>query len=282
LEQDKSMFERYTEKARRTIFFARHEASNFGSPFIETEHLLLGLLHEDQALTKRLLDSHASLASIRSQIEQHTPAREKISTPLDLPLTQECRRVLTYAAEEASFLSHDHIGTEHLVLGLLREDKSFAAKILTEHGMGLKAMRKELRHTVPPQDLPKPGPARHIGTLKGSTTLGHFELALKVADVSVSLAFYLKLGFHLAEGNSKDGVVVVQNGVCRIALYQGRLAENSLNFRGEDVSVITEQLQASGVEFTKPPFTDAKGGTAALLHDPDGNAIYLGSDPGEG
>jgi len=273
------MFERYTEKARRTIFFARHEASNFGSPFIETEHLLLGLLHEDQALTKRLLDSHASIASIRSQIEQHTPVREKISTPVDLPLTQECRRVLTHAAEEASFLSHDHIGTEHLVLGLLREDKSFAATILTEHGTDLKAMRKELRHTVPPQDLPKPGPPQHIGKLKGATTLGHFELALKVADLSVSLAFYLKLGFIPIERNPKDGVVVVQNGVCRIALCQGHLTENLLNFRGGDISVIAEQLQETGVEFTKPPVTDAKGGTTALLHDPDGNAIYLGSYP---
>ena len=275
------MFERYTEKARRAIFFARHEASNFGSPFIETEHLLLGLLHEDQALTKRLLDSHASIASIRSQIEQHTPAREKISTPADLPLTQECRRVLTYAAEEANLLKHDYIGTEHLVLGLLREDKSFAAKILTGHGTNLKAMRKELSHTVPPQDQPKPGPPQHIGRLKVSTTLGHFELALKVADVSVSLAFYMKLGFHCVGGDPKDGVVFVQNGTCRIALYQGHITENSLNFRGGDISVISGQLQAAGVEFTKPLFTGPDGGTAVLLHDPDGNAIYIGSYPGE-
>jgi hypothetical protein len=275
------MFERYTEKARRTIFFARHEASNFGSPFIETEHLLLGLLHEDQALTKRLLDSHASIASIRGQIEQHTPAREKISTPVDLPLTQESRRVLAYAAEEANLLKHDHIGTEHLVLGLLREDKSLAAKILTGHGTNLKAMRKELRHTVPPQDLPKPGPPRHIGSLKIWTTLGRFELALKVADVSVSLAFYMKLGFHCAGGDPKDGVVFVQNGDCRIALHQGQITENSLNFRGKDVSVIAGQLQAAGVEFAKPPFTGPDGGTALLVHDPDGNAIYLDSHPGD-
>ena len=275
------MFERYTEKARRTIFFARHEASNFGSPFIETEHLLLGLLHEDQALTKRLLDAHASIASIRSQIEQHTPARERISTPLDLPLTHECRRVLTYAAEEASLLKHDYVGTEHLVLGLLREDKSFAAKILTEHGTKLKAMRKELSHTVPPQDLPKPGPPRHIGSLKIWTTLGRFELALKVADVNVSLAFYMKLGFHCAGGDPKNGVVVVQNGTCRIALHQEHITENSLNFRGKDVSVIAGELQAAGVEFTKPLFTGPDGGTALLVHDPDGNAIYLDSHPGE-
>src|SRR6202521_5139978 len=61
------MFERYTEKARRVIFFARYEASQFGSPYIETEHLLLGLLREDKALTNRFLRSHASVESIRKQ-----------------------------------------------------------------------------------------------------------------------------------------------------------------------------------------------------------------------
>src|SRR5438067_11207491 len=79
-----NMFERYTEKARRVIFFARYEASQFGSPYIETEHLLLGLLREDKALTNRFLRSHASVESIRKQIEGHTTIREKVSTSVDL------------------------------------------------------------------------------------------------------------------------------------------------------------------------------------------------------
>src|ERR1035438_10449878 len=91
-----SMFERYTEKARRVIFFARYEASQFGSPYIETEHLLLGLLREDKALTNRFLRSHASVESIRKQIEGHTTIREKVSTSVDLPLSNECKRVLAY------------------------------------------------------------------------------------------------------------------------------------------------------------------------------------------
>ncbi len=138
------MFERYTEKARRVIFFARYEASQFGSPFIETEHLLLGLLREDKALTNRFLRSHASIESIRKQIEGRTTIRDKVSTSVDLPLSQECKRVLAYAAEEAERLSHKHIGTEHLLLGLLREDKSFAAEILHERGLRLSTLRDEL------------------------------------------------------------------------------------------------------------------------------------------
>ena len=96
------MFERYTEKARRVIFFARYEASQFGSPYIETEHLLLGLLREDKALTNRFLRSHASVESIRKQIEGHTTTREKVSTSVDLPLSNECKRVLAYAADSTT------------------------------------------------------------------------------------------------------------------------------------------------------------------------------------
>ena len=80
------MFERYTEKARRTIFFARYEASQFGSSYIDPECLLLGLLRENKELVNRFLGSHAAVESIRRQIESHTAPHEKVSTSLDLPL----------------------------------------------------------------------------------------------------------------------------------------------------------------------------------------------------
>src|SRR2546425_1214325 len=140
------MFERYTEKARRVIFFARYEASQFGSPYIETEHLLLGLLREDKALTNRFLRSHASVESIRKQIEGHTTIREKVSTSVDLPLSNECKRVLAYAAEEAERLSHKHIGTEHLLLGLLREEKCFAAEILHERERAIQILCRRTKN----------------------------------------------------------------------------------------------------------------------------------------
>jgi enamine deaminase RidA (YjgF/YER057c/UK114 family) len=143
-----TMFERYTEKARRVIFFARYEASQFGSPYIETEHLLLGLLREDKTLTNRFLRPHASVESIRKQIEAHTTIREKIATSVDLPLSNECKRVLAYAAEEAMRFSHQWTGTEHLLLGLLREEKCFAAQILTELGLHLPAIREDLQQTA--------------------------------------------------------------------------------------------------------------------------------------
>jgi ATP-dependent Clp protease ATP-binding subunit ClpA len=139
------MFERFTEKARRVVFFARYEASQFGSPCIESEHLLLGLLREDKALTYRFLRPSGTMEAIRKAIEQHTAVREKIHTSVDLPLSNESKRVLAYAAEEAERLLHKHIGTEHLLLGLLREEKCFGAQVLRDHEVHLERVREELR-----------------------------------------------------------------------------------------------------------------------------------------
>ena len=138
------MFERYTEKARRVIFFARYEASQYGSPYIETEHLLLGLMREDKALASRFLRSHGAIESIRKEIEARITIRERISTSVEVPLSQECKRILNFAAEEAERLGHKHVGTEHLLLGILREEKCFGAEILSERGVRLSALREEM------------------------------------------------------------------------------------------------------------------------------------------
>ena len=137
------MFERYTEKARRVIFFARYEASSYGSPYIESEHLLLGILREDKSIAKRFLRSH-SVEAIRNQIESQITVGAKTSTSVDLPLSNESKRVLAYATEEAERMAHKHIGTEHLFLGLLREEKCIAAEILKEQDVQPDLVREEL------------------------------------------------------------------------------------------------------------------------------------------
>jgi ATP-dependent Clp protease ATP-binding subunit ClpC len=139
------MFERYTERARRVIFFARYEASQLGSNSIETEHLLLGLIREGKGLTSRIFSkSHLSMESIRKEIEGRALYRDKVSTSVDIPLSPESKRVLGYAAEEAERLIHNYIGTEHVLLGLMREEKSVAAGILGEKGMRLAAVREDI------------------------------------------------------------------------------------------------------------------------------------------
>src|SRR5712671_176858 len=139
------MFERYTERARRVLFFARYEASQLGSISIETEHLLLGLIREGKGLTSRIFArSHLSLENIRKEIEGRTVFREKVSTSVEIPFSAETKRVLQFAAEEADRLLHNYIGTEHLLLGILREERSVAASILMEKGMRLNTVREDI------------------------------------------------------------------------------------------------------------------------------------------
>jgi ATP-dependent Clp protease ATP-binding subunit ClpA len=142
------MFERYTERARRVIFFARFEASQFGSTSIESEHFLLGLIREDRNIEGRFVRDLPPVENIRKEVEARTTIREKVSTSIDLPLTDECKRILSYATEEAERLKHRHIGTEHLLLGILREEKSLAAKVLQERGLRLSIVREQLSHAV--------------------------------------------------------------------------------------------------------------------------------------
>jgi len=137
------MFERFSEKARRTIFFARFEVSTLGGDVIETEHLLLGLLREEKSFIRQFLKSPVSTDTIRQQILEATPkGSERTPTPMDLPLSADCECILTFAADESELLRHRHIGTEHLLLGILRQKDSRAARILGQNGITLDSVRE--------------------------------------------------------------------------------------------------------------------------------------------
>jgi ATP-dependent Clp protease ATP-binding subunit ClpA len=137
------MFERYTEKARRTIFFARYEASQLGSAYIETEHILLGLMREDWSLLQRLLPN-LSAPSLREQLTARLPRGASIPTSVDLPLSKEGKNILSHAAEEADRLADSYIGTEHLLLGLLREPETYSAQLLAQGGAKLAELRQSV------------------------------------------------------------------------------------------------------------------------------------------
>jgi uncharacterized protein (TIGR02246 family) len=138
------MFERFTEKARRVIFFARYEASQYGSPYIETEHLLLGLLREDPALVRRFSELKIVAADIRTDIERNISRRERISTSVEVPLTEDCKKLLKFAAEESQRLAQRHVETGHLLLGILRVEGSLASRILRERGVKPEVVREQL------------------------------------------------------------------------------------------------------------------------------------------
>ena len=134
------MFQRYTERARRSIFFARYEASQFGSKMIDTEHLLLGILREHSK--DPLAESGTTFEEIRTRIErQKPPSGQRVPTSVDLPLSHQVKRALIYAMEEADHLKHASIDNRHLLMGLLREKNCFAAGVLRDQGITIEALR---------------------------------------------------------------------------------------------------------------------------------------------
>jgi hypothetical protein len=137
------MFELYTEKARRTIFFARYEASILGASYIETEHLLLGLLRENRAFLNRL--PAGAEGQIRKRIEERVPQPvQRTTTSVDLPLSQESKRALHHAAVDSGELRHRYIDSCHLLLGILRIETSTAAVLLQEFGIKYADYREEV------------------------------------------------------------------------------------------------------------------------------------------
>jgi len=153
------MFERYTEKARRVIFFARYEASQFGASQIEPEHILLGIIREDKKLAARFFkQTSSSFNSIRKEIEERATLRDRISTEIDMPLSDGAKRALSFAAEESELLGNRHIGTEHLLLGLLREESSIAAEVLYARGLRLPDVRQDLARQVHVESVTQKSP----------------------------------------------------------------------------------------------------------------------------
>src|SRR5687768_7981911 len=140
------MFERYTEKARRVIFFARYEALQYGSQVIAPEHILLGLMREDKTLSARFFPfrKNITVEAVRREVEERIVLRERIPQSAELHLASETKRILILANEESRHLENRHIGPEHLLLGLLRHEQSVAAEILFHFGLKLADAREEV------------------------------------------------------------------------------------------------------------------------------------------
>jgi ClpA/ClpB-like protein len=141
------MFERYTEKARRVIFFARYEASQYGSPYIETEHILLGLLREDYAMVREFLGPNYIATQIRAEVEKLIKLGKPFPTNVEVPLSAESKKILELAFEEARRLAQKHVGTEHFLLAILRLPDSLAAKVLLARGAKPDAIREQIAKT---------------------------------------------------------------------------------------------------------------------------------------
>lgn len=156
------MWQRFTERARRVVFFAQEEAGRLGENYVSTEHLLLGLVRENDSVAARILDrAGVSLGRIRTEIERQV-TRGEGRLGQDMQLTPRAKRVIDLSYDEARQLSNNYIGTEHLLLGLIREAEGLAGRVLAKLSVDLDKIRELVREVQNQEagsaNQPEPGP----------------------------------------------------------------------------------------------------------------------------
>src|SRR5690242_15183100 len=195
------MWQRFTERARRVVFFAQEEAARLGENYVGTEHLLLGLIREADSVAARILDRlNIPLGRIRADIERQV-TRGHGNLGQDMQLTPRAKRVIDLAYEEARQLEHNYIGTEHLLLGLIREGDGLAARVLVKLGADLERARCEVRAmqegeglgsgALEPPPAPAPGRAagpwwRHAHVVRAREALRDVQDFLSIRDLSAA------------------------------------------------------------------------------------------------
>ena len=138
------MWQRFTERARKVVFYAQEEAQKFGEGYVSTEHLLLGLVREPDSVAARVLEKlGVSLSKIRSEVEKQLPRGDQKQVQ-DMTLTPRAKRVIDLAYDEARTLNNNYIGTEHLLLGLIREGDGLAGRVLAKLDVDLERARREV------------------------------------------------------------------------------------------------------------------------------------------
>ena len=138
------MFKRFTERARKVVILAREEAERYRHEYLGTEHILLGLLKDGGGIAIAVLQKLGiDPKQLRVELERNLP--KSVDTPVegDIPFTPKAKKVLEYAVEEARLMGHNYIGTEHLLLGIVREKDGLAAKVLSSLGINLQETREQ-------------------------------------------------------------------------------------------------------------------------------------------
>jgi hypothetical protein len=220
------MFERYTEQGRRAIFFARHEASNYGSEYIETEHLLLGVLREFH-----LTQPDVSFERVREEIERHITRGQPYPTNVEVSLSEGCKKALLLALEEADRLNARMIGPEHVVLGLLRIENSLAARILKANNVRANTFRAQIAKGAGYAEAEAPHAAG------GTLALEDFLAGLRLDNSGKSAAIFAKNGLFVdASGKAWSREEIIKEFAALFAPYAKKNANLTIEQTLADTS----------------------------------------------
>jgi ATP-dependent Clp protease ATP-binding subunit ClpA len=174
------LFERYTESARRTLFFARYETTQLGQTSIEPEHLLLGLLRDALGVARLLREAGMRLDEVRGELESRIASPAVVPTSVEIPFARSTVRVLQLAEEEANALRHREINNGHLLAGLLREESSIAAELLRAHDVRLKTVRERIEELPPDAEELVLPTGEELVTLDIAALVAHVERIQKL------------------------------------------------------------------------------------------------------
>ena len=221
------MFERFTERARQVVVLAQDEARALKHNYIGTEHILLGLLREEEGLAARVLDSlEITVEEVRAQVARIVGQGDEVTTG-QIPFTPRAKKVLELALREALSLGHNYIGTEHILLGLVRENEGVAARILLDFDADAEKIRNEIIRMLS-------GPGRRSGSSGGGS--GQPAAAGAAGEAKKSSKLLDQFGRNLtklaAEGKL-DPVVGRQNEIERVMQILSRRTKNNPVLIGE-------------------------------------------------
>jgi ATP-dependent Clp protease ATP-binding subunit ClpC len=199
------MFERFTDRARRVVVLAQEEARMLNHNYIGTEHILLGLIHEDEGVAaKAIKDLGISLDVVRQQVEEIIGHGQVVPSG-HIPFSPRAKKVLELSLRESIQLGHNYIGTEHILLGLLREGEGVAAQVMVELGADLDRVRQQViqplsgRRNDEEFDLLAAAAGREFGTLDEVVVLLR-DIARRVKRIEQRLARDDEAGGDQAHG----------------------------------------------------------------------------------
>ena len=224
------MFERFTDRARRVVVLAQEEARMLNHNYIGTEHILLGLIHEGEGVAAKSLESlHISLEGVRAQVEEIIGQGQQAPSG-HIPFTPRAKKVLELSLREALQLGHNYIGTEHILLGLIREGEGVAAQVLVKLGADLNRVRQQVIQLLSgyqgKEAATQGGPAE--GTSATSTILDQFGRNLTQAarenklDPVIGREKEIERVMQVLTRRTKNNPVLIgEPGVGKTAIVEG-------------------------------------------------------------
>ncbi|MBI4587629.1 MAG: AAA family ATPase, partial [Candidatus Rokubacteria bacterium] len=238
------MFERFTERARRVIILAREEAGRFRHDFVGTEHILLGLIRDGEGIATAVLQRLGlRLETVKTEVERALAGFPKTLTFGEVPFTPQAKRVLELSIEEARQLGHNYIGTEHLLLGLMKEGQCIAAKILESLGARLDEVRQETLALLGDQYYPRPKKRSQTPVLdefaRDLTQLAREGKLDPVIGREMEIERVIQV---LSRRTKNNPVLIGEPGVGKTAIVEG-LAQKIVNHDVPDVLVSKRLLQ---------------------------------------